>query len=586
MNSEATGNPRHASGQVRDTVEPVVVAFVLAFIFRAFVLEAFVIPTGSMASSLYGEHWTITCSDCGYEYAVGALREGAAIHNTGRHVECPNCGWRGDRTPSARDVESGDRILVLKWPVEWMWVFPDLEPNRWTATVFKDPADGVGSFIKRLVGLPGEVLQLIDGDVYTARADEIDAALRAELEDLLALKIRITQEAGRLDSRRLQALRREYARRAVAVSHELPRYVRIRRKPPAAQRALWRLVYDHDYVPERARAGGPRSPAWFWKSVGSNGVWQFHGQFIRADTRGQDEPAVLQFLATRVNDFCGYNSASPLADEDRLVVSDVRVSTLFVPREGEGYVQFVLSKADDVFVARVEADGTVSLHRGRLNASEPPVLLGQTSIGRLQPGQGLRISVSNVDYRVAVSIDGREVLATTDDQYAPDISWVAQTSIEDRPAWLNRPPLIQIAAQGLSLELRHLRVERDVYYRNGFIGQREPEKRVREPDGRLYTVINPWMGMRGWGTTRNPILLRDWEYYMLGDNSPMSKDSRLWWETGPHLLDRGERFQLGTVPQDQLIGEAFFVYWPAGYRAWWTLGRGVIPNVGQMRWIF
>ena len=72
---------------------------------------------------------------------------------------------------------------------------------------------------------------------------------------------------------------------------------------------------------------------------------------------------------------------------------------------------------------------------------------------------------------------------------------------------------------------------------------------------------------------------------MLGDNSSQSKDSRLWWEIGPHLLHLGEEYQVGTVPEDQLIGKAFFVYWPAGYRATLTGGMGLIPNFGRMRWI-
>src|SRR5438067_1059753 len=40
----------------RETIESIVVAFVLAFLFRTFEAEAFVIPTGSMAPTLYGQH--------------------------------------------------------------------------------------------------------------------------------------------------------------------------------------------------------------------------------------------------------------------------------------------------------------------------------------------------------------------------------------------------------------------------------------------------------------------------------------------------------------------------------------------------
>jgi len=59
------------AARIRQTLESIVVAFILAFVFRAFVIEAFVIPTGSMAATLYGEHMTFICPDCGYEYAYG-----------------------------------------------------------------------------------------------------------------------------------------------------------------------------------------------------------------------------------------------------------------------------------------------------------------------------------------------------------------------------------------------------------------------------------------------------------------------------------------------------------------------------------
>ena len=98
----------------------------------------------------------------------------------------------------------------------------------------------------------------------------------------------------------------------------------------------------------------------------------------------------------------------------------------------------------------------------------------------------------------------------------------------------------------------------------------------------------PWAPLGGWGNRESPILLREHEYFMLGDNTSASKDSRLWDDVGPHLKGRGEAFQLGTVPRDQLIGKAFFVYWPSGHRLDWLplFNRwGLVPDVGRMRWI-
>ncbi len=60
---------------IRETVESVVIAFVLAFLFRTFEAEAFVIPTGSMAPTLLGANKDVVCPECGVEYTVGASEE-------------------------------------------------------------------------------------------------------------------------------------------------------------------------------------------------------------------------------------------------------------------------------------------------------------------------------------------------------------------------------------------------------------------------------------------------------------------------------------------------------------------------------
>src|SRR5881628_3926077 len=64
------GSTASESSSVKETVESILVAFILAFIFRAFVVEAFVIPTGSMAPTLMGAHMRFRCEDCGYEWTV------------------------------------------------------------------------------------------------------------------------------------------------------------------------------------------------------------------------------------------------------------------------------------------------------------------------------------------------------------------------------------------------------------------------------------------------------------------------------------------------------------------------------------
>ena len=59
----------------RETFESIVIAFILAFLFRTFEAEAFVIPTGSMAPTLMGAHKDLLCPNCGYRDQAGASSE-------------------------------------------------------------------------------------------------------------------------------------------------------------------------------------------------------------------------------------------------------------------------------------------------------------------------------------------------------------------------------------------------------------------------------------------------------------------------------------------------------------------------------
>src|SRR6476661_7786777 len=83
---------------VKETVESILIAFILAFVFRAFVVEAFVIPTGSMATTLLGAHMRFTCRECGYTFDVNYPSK-----STGEDIEIPP-GRAGPDPKTGRDV--------------------------------------------------------------------------------------------------------------------------------------------------------------------------------------------------------------------------------------------------------------------------------------------------------------------------------------------------------------------------------------------------------------------------------------------------------------------------------------------------
>src|SRR5690242_14310882 len=56
----------------RELIETVVFVVVLVLMLKTFLAEAFVIPTGSMATTLLGYHYKVTCQQCGYPNLVNA----------------------------------------------------------------------------------------------------------------------------------------------------------------------------------------------------------------------------------------------------------------------------------------------------------------------------------------------------------------------------------------------------------------------------------------------------------------------------------------------------------------------------------
>lgn len=115
--SKVVAQPQTKEGH-RDTVEAIVVAFILAVVVRGFEAQAFVIPTGSMAPTLMGRHKEVTCPECGFVYSVNASQE-VESHSSNRTVHagvCVNCRFKArlDNQPSFK----GDRILVMMFPYD------------------------------------------------------------------------------------------------------------------------------------------------------------------------------------------------------------------------------------------------------------------------------------------------------------------------------------------------------------------------------------------------------------------------------------------------------------------------------------
>jgi len=521
--------------------------FVWLLVLKSFFLPLFIIPTGSMAETLAGAYATHSCPSCGYEYPVG-------FHDNkpGPIIQCPNCRYREgtgtkgvcpdcrkpafapfQRTDGLSGVgcrlcryhemldratpmeplrrKSGDRIVVHGWP----YVFGGrLGPQRWDVVVFKVPKDGQTNYIKRLIGLPNETIQIIDGDVFVTDPN--------------------TGEA------------------------------QIARKTRHAQRALWFPYYNHDYRPRQSHSAARYHPRWV--TLREDSGW------TALDTRmprfdGVDRPpAEIQFVTRLgdnpppgdITDVYGYNL--PAHPKLQNVVSDLRLSVEVTIEAGDGYVELSASKYSDRFYARLYANGRVTLeHSG--SGSEERELWKEVSV--TAASRDVRFVLANTDYVVAVEIDGETVIESTAAQYGigPE-----EADVRSRLPTDARRPTVRVAAEHVRATLAHLLIERDVFYTS--------------------KSLDP--SQVGIGVQGHPVELGPDQCFVCGDNSPSSLDSR-WWGRKPvgyHLqeaLQEGE-YQIGTVPADQMIGRAFFVYWP-GFMPLFPGLPNCLPDLGRVHWI-
>ena len=157
--------------QAREALDTIVFVVALVLMLKLFVVEAFVIPTGSMAETLFGYQKQVHCPHCDYVYPVNASYEVEPPDGgPARPVlagTCPNCRQRYQPKPAdLKRPADGDRVLVHKALYSVTG-----GPERGDVVVFKYPVypqikHTAQNYIKRLWGLGGETVAIYRGDLY------------------------------------------------------------------------------------------------------------------------------------------------------------------------------------------------------------------------------------------------------------------------------------------------------------------------------------------------------------------------------------------------------------------------------------
>jgi signal peptidase I len=560
MNGPATDRPaapprpndiiRSPLGNGRETVESIVVAFVLALLFRSFQAEAFVIPTGSMAPTLMGRHRDLVCETCREPFRVGAskeLNEPTCTLNPRAFVDrarCPNCGavtrltdpagrYRHEYPPFA-----GDRIIVEKFAYDFT------EPARWDVVVFKYPEDARVNYIKRLVGLPGETVTIAGGDIWTSRGG-------GEPE--------------------------------------------IARKPPARLRAMLQPVHDSRHIAEPLRAAGWPDAWQDWGPAGAEPRWTTADGGRSFSVATAAEPATLRwrhFVPDRwdpaaappepsgpalVGDFQPYNQ-----DPEYVGLHQSRLHKTLL--DGANWVGDLALECE---LETSAGTGSVTLdlvkegvrHTCSFDLDSGLATLAREAEGGVR-GQGLspvrgrgrwRVMFANVDDELSLFVNGRRVATETPTTWQRSLADAAESRPVvrgGRPGGTEPDDLAPagITVAGGDARVGDLRILRDIFYiasgsQAAMIGREPAELALEFPLGPD-------------------------QFFVLGDNSSASKDGRAWGtpEEPIHHVDRR-----------LLIGRALVVFWPhAVPTAWnvklaercgWELRLPCLPNFARMRFV-
>lgn len=116
QSNEHEENAQTEKGKLREAIEfctPMVIALIIAILLKTFIFANAVVPTGSMLNT----------------------------------------------------IQEGDRIIASRL------AYIHNEPERYDIVIFDFPDDEEQCFVKRIIGLPGETVEITNGDVYVTKTN-------------------------------------------------------------------------------------------------------------------------------------------------------------------------------------------------------------------------------------------------------------------------------------------------------------------------------------------------------------------------------------------------------------------------------
>ena len=526
-----------ATSANRHVIESLLLLAATVLIFRTFAAEGYLISTGSMAPCLLGYHRQVTCPTCSHQFAKGmsiAEAEGSSsITSTASAsvgdrygisgTACPNCGRTG-LTVNSLPKNEGDQLLVNKH------AFMLRSPHRWEVIVFRNPSDPLEAYVKRAVGLPGETIELRNGDVYANGLPQ-----RKSLSAQIGTRILVDEHAHQPDPENVDWEPRWSAEQDGSRWTPTPEGFTCGGTDPHAP-VDW-LGFRHwvvsggTHVSQVALAQWPKSlvtPSREFTALEYDAEQQqlvmtgvlSAEELDRWTSRTTDEAFLkaIEKLYFRshyapISDEYGYNQHYEGVTSYRVRDVMLEFELAQLPSAGQLTVQLAHGPTQvdcrfDFVAQTMDVMFNASAARGSDDSASLPPVVASVPLPRSLKSGAHQIIASVFDGQLVVGIDEQplgEPIPLPESQAAPPAAWVERVA--------------RLGVQGTEIQVRHLRLYRDVYY--------TPKN---DAGGKKFTLRND-------------------EYFVLGDNSPVSVDSRCWDSPG--------------VPERSLIGKPFVVHLPS-----------------------
>lgn len=499
----------------REWIECVFVAIILALLIKTLLFEVFKIPSGSMRPVLFGAE------------------------------------------------DRGDRILVNRMAYSF-----GSKPERWDVMVFISPTEKHQNFIKRVIGRPGEKININNGDIY------IDGEIATKpLHVLKAMRRCVYSEDFNAPRKNTLDLRRTESKEdTICITSWLadkPGWKVKNKQLFVETEGQTEITYSRpisDFHLAMKEKGAFYIPGYglFKKALNMmDGASSFDSYFIAKKMTGRCPDCETDFIL-RNDLFVFFEENRDYGNDDGgalYVICPVCGNAEFVGHseslESDGFVnsrpdilpegfidekgttwaaenmldimvEFNLEPLSDAGIVKCVLNKTCIL---KLPINEP-LSAGNVSFeGEIIPLNSKMVLEQNkdylvefgyVDHRIHLYINGEKILLASDREFKKQNK--------------NAAGSVAINVASAKLYLDDIKIFTDIYYHYG--------SSYTDGNGKRHPAFLK--------SAQSGLQLADDEYFMMGDNSRNSNDSRAW---GP----------LKTKDTNPIIGKAVYVWWPPSH---------------------